>query len=76
MQIVTRRGGQIERIEHFGSAHSDAELALLVAAAGERLAGGQEALDLGVLSVRPVRMDDTADWTRSARVGGRRCGRC
>ncbi|HEX5201942.1 MAG TPA: IS1634 family transposase, partial [Actinoplanes sp.] len=74
MQIVTRRGGQIERIEHLGSAHSDAELALLVAAAREQLAGGQEALDLGALSVRPVRMGDTADWTRPVSSGADAAG--
>jgi hypothetical protein len=30
VQIVTRRGRQVERIEHVGSAHSDGELALLL----------------------------------------------
>ena len=37
VQVVTRRGRQVERIEHVGSAHTDAELALLLAAARERL---------------------------------------
>jgi hypothetical protein len=36
---------------------------LLVAAARQRLEAGQEALDLGGLAARPVRMDDVADWT-------------
>jgi hypothetical protein len=39
-QIVTRRGRQVEQVEHLGSAHSDAELALLLSTAPERLAPG------------------------------------
>lgn len=48
VQIVwsSRRGAR--SIEHIGSAHDDTELAALKAAAAERLAGGQTALDLGV----------------------------
>jgi hypothetical protein len=42
-----RRGRQAARIEHVGSAHTDAELALLLAAARERLSPGQYVLDLG-----------------------------
>ena len=49
VQIVTRRGRQIEQVEHLGSAHTDAELALLLSAARERLSPGQDALDLGDL---------------------------
>ena len=58
-----RRGRQVERIEHVGSAHTDAELALLLAAAHERLLPGQDLLDLGDLPVVPARMDEVADWT-------------
>jgi glyoxylate carboligase len=48
VQIVwsSRRGAR--RIEHIGSAHGEAELAALKAAAAERLAAGQAVLDLGV----------------------------
>jgi hypothetical protein len=48
VQIVwsSRRGSR--SIEHLGSAHDEAELAALKAAAAERLAAGQAALDLGV----------------------------
>ncbi len=48
VQIVwsSRRGSR--RIEHLGSAHDDAELAGLRAAAVQRLAGGQDELDLGL----------------------------
>ena len=35
-------------IEHIGSAHTDADVALLKAAARQRLVGGQGALDLGL----------------------------
>ncbi len=63
VQVVTRRGRQVERVEHVGSAHTDAELALLLAAARERLYPGQGVLDLGDLPVVPARMDEVADWT-------------
>jgi len=39
VQVVTRRGRQVE---HVGSAHSDAELALLLTSARERLSPGQD----------------------------------
>lgn len=62
--MVVKDHGEILDIEHVGSAHTDAELALLLAAARERLQPGQQALDLGELAVRPARVDDIADWTR------------
>jgi hypothetical protein len=48
VQIVhsSRRGSR--DIEHLGSAHDDAELELLKAAARQRLAAGQGVLDLGL----------------------------
>jgi len=48
VQIVysSRRGSR--DIEHIGSAHDDAELELLTAAARQRLAAGQGELDLGL----------------------------
>jgi hypothetical protein len=49
VQIVwsSRRGSR--NIEHLGSAHDDAGLAALKAAAAQRLAAGQAELDLGVV---------------------------
>jgi hypothetical protein len=47
----SRRGSR--NIEHLGSAHDEAELEALKAAARQRLAAGQEELDLG-LAVRAV----------------------
>ena len=63
VQVVTRRGRKVERIEHVESAHTDTELAVLLAAARERLSPGQDVLDLGDLPVVPARMDEVADWT-------------
>jgi hypothetical protein len=57
VQVVTRRGRQIEQVEHLGSANTDAELALLLSAARERLSPGQDALDLGDLASVPPRID-------------------
>jgi len=70
VQVVTRRGRQVEQVEHVGSAHTDAELALLVTAARERLSPGQDGLDLGDLPVVAVRMDDVADWTTPQVLSG------
>jgi hypothetical protein len=42
----SRRGSR--NIEHIGSAHDDAELEALKAAARQRLAAGQAELDLGL----------------------------
>lgn len=64
VQIVVKDHGEIVEVDHVGSAHTDADLALLLAAARERLQPGQQALDLGELAVEPARVADTADWTR------------
>ncbi len=55
VQIVhsSRRGSR--DIEHIGSAHDDAELELLKAAARQRLAAGQGELDLGLEVTGPGR---------------------
>lgn len=48
MQIVwsSRKGSR--QIEHLGSAHTEAQVEALKAAADQRLAGGQQSLDLGL----------------------------
>jgi len=48
VQIVwsSRRGSR--QIEHFGSAHTEVQLEVLKAAAAQRLAAGQQSLDLGL----------------------------
>lgn len=47
VQIVHKQGRQVVGIEHIGSAHDDAQLALLMEIARQRLHPGQETLDLG-----------------------------
>jgi len=66
VQVVTRRGRQVEQVEHVGSARTDAELALLLTAARERVSPGPDVLDLGNLLRVPSRMDDVADWTTTS----------
>jgi Transposase DDE domain len=48
VQIAERRGGRNVILEHVGTARSEAELAVLMARARQRLRPGQEALDLKV----------------------------
>jgi hypothetical protein len=84
VQVVTKAHGEVVEVEHVGSAHTDADLALLLQAARERLHPGQGELDLGPLPEARVSTDDVADWTRpsadelplAAAVGpGERSGR-
>jgi hypothetical protein len=63
VQVVTRQGRVVIAIDHVGSARTDADLALLLAVAQERLRPGQEVLDLGDVGAAPARLSDTADWT-------------
>jgi hypothetical protein len=56
VQLVVKDHGEVVDIEHVGSAHTDADLALLLAAARERLQPGQQALDLGQLAAEPARV--------------------
>ncbi|EQD35445.1 TnpB family transposase, partial [mine drainage metagenome] len=44
IQIAHKTHSKISRIEHIGSAHTDAELALLLALARQRMRGSQLAL--------------------------------
>jgi hypothetical protein len=63
VQVVTKDGGQVVEVDHVGSAHTDAELSLLLEVARERLRPGQGELDLGPILQVPARVDDVADWT-------------
>jgi hypothetical protein len=65
VQVVTRQGREVLGVDHVGSAHTDAELELLLVAARERLRPGQDAFDLGLVERVPARVDDVADWTKS-----------
>ena len=64
VQVVTKAHGAVIDIEHVGSAHTDAELALLLHTARELLHPGQGELDLGPVQEAPVSVADVADWTR------------
>lgn len=65
VQVVTREGRRIVEIDHVGSAHSDADLELLLEAAQGRLHPGQGTLDLGPMEqIRPS-MTDVSDWTEA-----------
>ena len=66
VQVVTKAHGEIVELEHVGSAHTDADLALLLRAARERLHRGQGELDFGPLQEPRVKTDDVADWTRAS----------
>ena len=55
VQIVHSSHRGSRDIEHIGSAHDDAELELLKAAARQRLAAGQRELDLGLEPTGPAR---------------------
>jgi hypothetical protein len=65
VQVVTRPGRTVIGVDHVGSARTDAELGLLLAASQERVRPGQDALDLGEVEAVSARMDDIADWTSS-----------
>jgi hypothetical protein len=69
VQIVhsSRRGSR--DIEHIGSAHDDAELELLRAIARQRLAAGQDELDLGLPGGPGRRVDGAALPIISSRMG-------
>lgn len=67
VQIVTRQGRDVVEVDHVGSAHTDAELELLVAAAEDRLRPGQQVLDLGPLECVGSRISDVADWTNDGK---------
>ena len=68
VQVVTKDRGRLVEVDHVGSGHTDAELALLLEVAGERLRPGQDALDLGPLSQAEVRVSDVADFTAPRRL--------
>jgi hypothetical protein len=63
---VARQGREILDVDHVGSAHTDAELELLLAAAQERLRPGQDAFGLDPVERVPARLDAVADWTKDA----------
>jgi hypothetical protein len=65
VQIVHKQGRRVTGIEHIGSAHDDAELAVLMEIARQRLHEGQQVLDFSPVTTQP--------GVSSARVAGMRC---
>lgn len=53
VQIVEKRSGVRRILEHLGSAHGEADLAVLMQAAQDRLNAGQQAFDLGLATTDP-----------------------
>jgi hypothetical protein len=63
VQIVHSSRGGSRDIEHIGSAHDEAELEVLKAAARQRMAAGQGELDLGVGSgSEPGTLEIVSSW--------------
>jgi Transposase DDE domain len=61
VQVMRKAGGRDELVEHVGSAHTDAELGVLLERARRIVSEGQQVLDFEVPT--PVeRVDDVADW--------------
>jgi hypothetical protein len=61
VQVMRKAGGRDELVEHVGSAHTDAELGVLLERAHRIVSEGQQVLDFEVPT--PVeRVDDVADW--------------
>jgi hypothetical protein len=63
VQVLTKAHGEVIDVEHVGSAHTDADLALLLAAAREQLHPGQGELELGSVLEVAAGMTGIADWT-------------
>lgn len=60
VQIAESVHGQRRIVEHIGSAHTEGELAALIAVARGKLDAGQEGLDLGLEPEEQARADGNA----------------
>ena len=65
MQVARKDNGRVVVLAHLGSAHTDAELGVLLARAREVVAEGQQALDFEV-SARTQSVSDVADYREAA----------
>jgi hypothetical protein len=61
VQVIRKVGRRDELVEHVGSAHTDAELGVLLERARRIATGDQDVLDFEV-PVRTQRVTDVADW--------------
>jgi hypothetical protein len=64
VQVARKDRGQVVIVAHVGSAHTDAELGILLDQARQIVTGRQEAFDIEV-AVRPARVEDVPDWRTS-----------
>ena len=61
VQVMRKSGRRDEVVEHVGSAHTDAELGILLEWARRLATGDQDVLDFEV-PARAARVVDVADW--------------
>jgi hypothetical protein len=66
VQLAVRRAGRDVVVDHVGTARSDAELAVLMAEARQRLRPGQQSLDLGLAGTTPESRSGVITGKRSA----------
>ncbi|MGP5033237.1 IS1634 family transposase, partial [Glutamicibacter arilaitensis] len=75
VQIIDHSGRATTSVEHIGSANTDAELALLLQTAKQRLHPGQLAFDFGDLEQEPAALEEVSDWTKNAELPVENTGR-
>ena len=67
VQVARKDRGQVVILAHVGSAHTDAELGILLDEAHQIVIGEQEVLDIEVPAV-PSRVADVPDWRTSTLI--------
>jgi hypothetical protein len=67
VQVARKDHGRVVILAHVGSAHTDAELGILLDEARQIVTGEQEALDIEV-PARPTRVTDVPDWRTSTLI--------
>jgi len=67
VQVARKDRGRVVVLAHVGSAHTDAELGILLDAARQIVVGEQESLDIEV-PVRPARVEEVPDWRTSTLI--------
>jgi len=72
VQVARKDRGQVVIVAHVGSAHTDAELGILLEQAKAIVIGGQVALDFEV-AARAQSMTDVADFRERALMALRTC---
>ena len=67
VQVARKDRGRVVIVAHVGSAHTDAELGVLLDQARQIVTGEQEAFAIEV-PVRPARVEDVPDWRTSTLI--------